>query len=193
MNGKVILSFLAGAGVGAFIGYKVAEKRLNEKFNKLRERDVEDINRIRYEMLQSKKQGKKTNYSAKETTDDTYPVNYNNVRLRYSKDGEYIDNNEEDEPVAEAQVAIMEHPYQITDEEYANQDNYECESWTYYKGNDTMVDFNGEPVVDYRQYIEHVLDNCLNDDDLSDVYVRNEKLMTDYEILTTDSSYEYSD
>lgn len=188
---KNVLIFLSGATIGAIVGYKVAERKLNDKFNELRNKDIEDINRIRFEMLQEKKKNKKNDkkdniYKSVNTSEEN-PIEYNNVRLRYSRDGEFID---EDEPMADEMETDMDHPYQIKPEEYAQTDNYECESWTYYKGNDTMVNFDGEPVVDYRQYIEHVLDNCLADDeDLDECYIRNEKLRVDYEILTTDQSY----
>lgn len=83
-------------------------------------------------------------------------------------------------------------PYSITGEQYLHENpGFQKVTWTYYMKDDTFADEHEEIIPDYEQYIgyapETFLDLGFANGDY--IYVRNERLSTDIEIVKNQGSY----
>ena len=92
------------------------------------------------------------------------------------------DDNEWDYDV-EVPLRTPDKPYIIHREEYyANEESNSQSSLTYYAGDDVLCDEQDVPVYDYRKIVGK-LEFGKGSEDISVVYVRNEKLQAEWEIL----------
>lgn len=82
-------------------------------------------------------------------------------------------------------------PYVIDPEEYGEEDDYDTMELTYFIGDKTLVDENADDVIDEPDL--HIgLDNLAIFDEFpgaSSVYIRNDILKMDFEILKDDCAY----
>ena len=83
----------------------------------------------------------------------------------------------------------MEKPYVISPEEYGERDGYDLYSYTYY-ADKVLADEYNEPIEDVDSIIG--LESLKHFGEYGDdsVYVRNDELKADYEILLDDEKYE---
>ena len=83
----------------------------------------------------------------------------------------------------------MEKPYVISPEEYGERDDYDLYSYTYY-ADKVLADEYNEPIEDVDSIIG--LESLKHFGEYGDdsVYVRNDELKADYEILLDDEKYE---
>ena len=83
----------------------------------------------------------------------------------------------------------MEKPYVISPEEYGEIDDYNLYSYTYY-ADKVLADEYNEPIEDVDSIIG--LESLKHFGEYGDdsVYVRNDELKADYEILLDDEKYE---
>lgn len=190
---REVLIFVSGVTVGGFLGYKIIEKKYSEKL------ETEVNRRIDEYVLNNKKEEKHTEQIEikKENTEDK--INYNNVTKNYISSEDNEDNKEtkeeddgkEDGPEVNDYISDdPRDPYEITEEEYDDNSNeFEKESLYYYRGNYTLVD-DSDNVVDTED-----ADILLGSDwvDLMNnngiIYIRNEKVKTDYEIVVNSGVY----
>lgn len=192
---REVLIFVSGVTVGGFLGYKIIEKKYSEKL------ETEVNRRIDEYVLNNKKEEKKHTEQIeikKENAADK--INYNSVTKNYisSEDNEEDDeetkeedDGKEDEPEVNDYISDdPRDPYEITEEEYDDNSNeFEKESLYYYRGNYTLVD-DSDNVVDTED-----ADILLGSDwvDLMNnngiIYIRNEKVKTDYEIVVNSGVY----
>lgn len=92
----------------------------------------------------------------------------------------------------EALRKMQDGPYIINVGEYYNQNlHYDKSVFTYYTLDDTLLDENDEIVDDREALIGHAaIDRFHDDNDEPDiVYVRNDKISTDYEIMRVEKEY----
>ncbi|MBO7450866.1 MAG: hypothetical protein J6U54_10910 [Clostridiales bacterium] len=106
--------------------------------------------------------------------------------MAYNKIGK-----EEEEVKAEAESPEEDEPtkpYLITEDEFLNDKNeYDKISLTYYIFDDTLADESDE-MVDIEETISSDVYNQLADTD-TDLYVRNNVLETDFEIMRVEGSF----
>lgn len=189
---REVLIFVSGVTVGGFLGYKIIEKKYNDKL------EIEVNRRIDEYVLNNKKEEKHTEPTKIKKENIVDKINYNNVTKNYisSEDNEEKEVKEEDdgkEDAPEVNDYISDDPrdpYEITEEEYEDTSNdFEKESLYYYRGNYTLVD-DSDNVVDVED-----ADILLGSDwaDLMNnngiIYIRNEKVKTDYEIVVNSGVY----
>lgn len=188
---REVLIFVSGVTVGGFLGYKIIEKKYSEKL------ETEVNRRIDEYVLNNKKEEKKHTEQIeikKENAADK--INYNSVTKNYissedNEDNKEEDDGKEDEPEVNDYISDdPRDPYEITEEEYDDNSNeFEKESLYYYRGNYTLVD-DSDNVVDTED-----ADILLGSDwvDLMNnngiIYIRNEKVKTDYEIVVNSGVY----
>lgn len=187
---REVLIFVSGVTVGGFLGYKIIEKKYIDKL------ETEVNRRIDEYVLNNKKEEKHTESVEikKENTADK--INYNNVTKNYisSEDNEEKEevDEKEDEPEVNDYISddSSRNPYEITEEEYDDNGNeFEKESLYYYRGNYTLVD-DSDNVVDTEDadillgsdWVELMNNNGI-------IYIRNEKVKTDYEIVVNSGVY----
>lgn len=193
---REVLIFVSGVTVGGFLGYKIIEKKYNEKL------ETEVNRRIDEYVLNNKKEEKKHTEPIEVKKENAVDkINYNNVTKNYISSEENEEDNEEtkeedddgkeDEPEVNNYISDdPRDPYEITEEEYDDNSNeFEKESLYYYRGNYTLVD-DSDNVVDTED-----ADILLGSDwvDLMNnngiIYIRNEKVKTDYEIVVNSGVY----
>ena len=188
---REVLIFVSGVTVGGFLGYKIIEKKYSEKL------ETEVNRRIDEYVLNNKKEEKKHTEKIeikKENAADK--INYNSVTKNYissedNKDNKEEDDGKEDEPEVNDYISDdPRDPYEITEEEYDDNSNeFEKESLYYYRGNYTLVD-DSDNVVDTEDadiLLGSDWVDLMNNDGI--IYIRNEKVKTDYEIVVNSGVY----
>lgn len=186
---KEIVIFGAGAALGFGSGYLYFKK----KYERIANTEIDEVKAYYAEKLISeKKRLDKLEEDSKKIDDaikDIYPVkkeaktNYNKVSETDKKEEEIVkaeaESPEEDEPTK---------PYLITEEEFLNDKNdYDKISLTYYIFDDTLADECDE-MIDIEETISSdIYDQIAGSDE--DLYVRNNTLQTDFEIMRVESSF----
>lgn len=92
----------------------------------------------------------------------------------------------------EKKYRTAEAPYIITHDEYYDSDReFENQALTYYAGDDTLCDEHDRPLEDTDKIVgdDHLVRFGSGSKDKNIVYVRNERLEIDYEIVRVDGTY----
>ena len=163
MNNKLLI-FSLGVAAGAVVSWFVAR----EKYRKIADDEIASVK----EVFQRKK---------KEEADE---------KETYCGLADAYDTESVDDDLAEDKDDSM-HPYIIEPEEYGNKADNECTVLMWY-GDDILTDTYGVNVDDIvntvgREFIDHFGDNPEEPDV---VYVRNDRLEMDYQILQCNSGEE---
>ena len=89
----------------------------------------------------------------------------------------------------EVPLRSMDHPYIIhRDEFYLNEEGYSQSTLTYYAGDDVLCDEQDAPWNDYKKMVG-VLEFGKGSLDISIVYVRNDRLQAEWEIIIDHGYY----
>ena len=171
MNKKTILAFFMGATVGSIVTWKFLKTKYELYYEEEDEELFED--------------------DAEEDTDEAEPEPINEIDEKpdlsvYTaklKEQGYL------QDVEEGGTDDMEKPYVISPDEYGETDDYDLYSYTYY-ADKVLADENNEPIEDVDQRIGLESLNHFGEYGDDSVYVRNDELKADYEILLDDEKYE---
>ena len=171
MNKKTILAFFMGATVGSIATWKFLKTKYELYYEEEDEELFED--------------------DAEEDTDEAEPAPINEIDEKpdlsvYTaklKEQGYL------QDVEEGGTDDMEKPYVISPDEYGEMDGYDLYSYTYY-ADKVLADEYNEPIEDVDQLIGLESLNHFGEYGDDSVYVRNNKLKADYEILLDDEKYE---
>lgn len=183
-----VIAFVAGAAVGYF----AANYLLKDKYEKRFQQEVS-----------STIEAFKTNKNDEHKKDDE--VTYNNEKLKAVSDEvvvadikEYAKNIgkhdysevKDDKPSEENKDDNIDHtkPYVITEEEVDAYMNYSITQWNYY-ADGVLTDENNEVVEDVSTTIGKEAFEYLKKTSESAIYVRNDLLELDYEILKNEMTY----
>ena len=171
MNKKTILAFFMGATVGSIATWKFLKTKYELYYEEEDEELFED--------------------DAEEDTDEAEPEPINEIDEKpdlsvYTaklKEQGYL------QDVEEGGTDDMKKPYVISPDEYGEMADYDLYSYTYY-ADKVLADENNEPIEDVDQRIGLESLNHFGEYGDDSVYVRNDKLKADYEILLDDEKYE---
>ena len=171
MNKKTILAFFMGAMVGSIATWKFLKTKYELYYEEEDEELFED--------------------DAEEDTDEAEPEPINEIDEKpdlsiYTaklKEQGYL------QDVEEGGTDDMEKPYVISPDEYGETDDYDLYSYTYY-ADKVLADENNEPIEDVDQRIGLESLNHFGEYGDDSVYVRNDELKADYEILLDNEKYE---
>lgn len=199
---KYIVTFAAGAGVGFF----VTRKLLEDHYAELAQEEIDSVkenlgrrnpNVVSYVNNVMKEESK---YEVKSSLDETYTNGYNKVKHNYgivsddivakaaaSYDGDTVVNStfktEED----------SNNPYVISDEEFADEmPHFDKVTLYYYMTDDILTDDNEEPIVDIDDVIGYDALVTLGNEQSNTIWVRNNRISTDYEVVRLNQSYQES-
>lgn len=93
---------------------------------------------------------------------------------------------------AEVRMRKPERPYLITSQEHdENEDEFEQSTLTYFEGDDVLLDSRDKPIPDPDMIVgdDNLLRFGVGSGDPKVVYVRNERLKMDFEILKSEGKY----
>lgn len=135
--------------------------------------DSDDKN-IEKKEVKTKKKSNKKNNSEKDINYDEIIDNLNYNRYSYS-----TKNN-----------TSKSKPYIITREEFEEINEYDKRMISYFPDDEICMDSESEEVIDGSNRIFGA-DNLINVIDKDEIYIRNEKLETDYKIILENGSYQH--
>lgn len=173
---KYAITFVLGAAAGSLVTWKIVEK----KYKELADEEIESVverYKSRYEPIEENKEAEQI----KKENKDKEVEGYKNILrdMDYTPDNDYTVYTE---PLEEVVL-----PNVITPEEFGEMSGYETKSWTVYS-DFTVTDENDKVVEDVESIIGEALDHIGEYADDA-VYVRNDVLECDYEILKHEKSY----
>lgn len=169
-NTKIFLAFVGGAIIGSILTWKCVK----EKYEKIAQEEIDSV---------------KERFSKREKK-DSEKENGINVRDEHEKEVDkyhavlqkerYGGNREEGCPV--------ERPYVISPEDFGELDEYEKVSLTYY-ADGVLTDEDDEVIDDVEDIIGEDSLTHFGEYEDDSVFVRNDILKTDYEILLDQRNY----
>lgn len=192
---KELLIFSSGVAIGVVLGKSISDRRYNERFEEEVEKRIDEI-------MDEKEKEEKT--KAAETTEKVLreKVQYNNlVGSNYNKnikEGKETEVKEDDDDLPrvaaeyehpEDDDEVAENPYYIDEDEFDASNGYDKESLYWYKANNTLVNDSDEVLDDMDDVKVMIGTEWASYDGYGVVYIRNEKLRTDYELVINLGSY----
>ena len=179
MDKKVIFSFLIGATVGSIATWKL----LKTKYEQIAQEEIDSVKDVYSKNYRNNEE------DIEDIPDEQNPINEIDDKPDLSiytaklKEQGYLKDEEE------GGTDEMGKPYVISPEEYGEIDDYDLYSYTYYTDK-VLADENNEPIEDVDSIIG--LESLKHFGEYGDdsVYVRNDELKADYEILLDDEKYE---
>ena len=186
--------FTSGSVIGAIVSWiatKNAYKKKNQEdlesvreFYKQKEKDI--IAQLQKEYgFEIKKEKKETDSPKEDTT------RVEGSKIDYTKFYKDLSSDPPDDILAETPKPILPPeaiPYVIDPEEYGEDDDYETLTLTYYS-DDVLVDEDDEPVENREEVIGNESLKRFGEFEADAVFVRNERLKCDYEILRDNRKY----
>lgn len=174
MNNKIagFLFFVAGAAVGSIATWKFVKT----KYERIADEEIASIR----EVYSKKETVMKENEARQKEDNDVNekPSIYEMKEyLERIKENGYngTENKEEGDP------NMMDSPYIISPEEYGNMDDHTCISLSYYADGVLADDWDTE-ILDPDEEVGPDIASHFGEYEEDTVFVRNEKLKTDYEI-----------
>ncbi len=216
-NGHPVIVYgLVGAIIGGTVGYLVTKRFMKAKYEQIVEEEIANAKEF-YRALNKKEDFRTPAKAAEKLHPDSLVVvteAADAIRSYQGEDGDDEDDYEEEvEEVGEVEVFLEDHPedddwdieeemktrtpdapYIISSEEFMlNEPENSQTTLTYYLGDGTLADEREqeipfvEPVVG-EENLYH-FGRGSGDDNL--VYIRNERLGADYEVVKSDGKYAY--
>lgn len=166
-NGSMILTFLLGAAAGSFVTWKL----LKHRYEQIAQEEIDSVKEVysqRFEKDIDEVEAPKVN------------SDYDNL---LKKEGyiDYSDVKKEEKEVAKKK------PYVIPPEEFGEND-YETISLTYYEDG-VLTDDANYPIDDVESIVGEDSLNHFGEYEDDSVFVRNDEMKIDYEILRSARTY----
>lgn len=190
MNNKItsFMMFIFGAAVGSVVTWQYTKKKyeqiaqeeidsVKETFSKLKEvknkdNESDENNNVRTIVERAKDKPSIVEYAAK-LRKQGY-INYSNTDSLFEEE---VDEN-----------MINDRPYVISPDEFGEFDDYDTISLTYY-ADQVLVDEDDELVEDIEETVGFESLNAFGEYEDDSVFVRNDRLKCDYEILLDQRKY----
>ena len=179
-NTNVFLAFAAGAAAGSITTWFLVKS----KYEQIAQEEIDSVK----EAFSKKATPVETenNAAAKAEPKEEKPGIMEYAALLRERG--YIKNTSSTENEKERE-AFMEKPYIISPEEFGEFDDYEKISLTYYSKDEILTDENDEIVDDVDDIVGIEALNHFGEYEEDSVFVRNDRLKCDYEILLDLDSY----
>lgn len=178
-----ILGFIIGAALGSVITWAVSkseyEKRMNEELKTLRKRPEEE----KSENDISENESVEDDANSEEKDKEAEMMEY----ARKIKENKYT-NYENASAKSEEEKVRVDKPYVISPEEFGELDDYDKFSLILYSDG-VLTDEDDNVVDDVENTVGHESLNTFGQYEDDSVYVRNDALKHDYEILLDERRY----
>lgn len=183
-----VLIFSVGAAIGSVITWKLVKT----KYERIAQEEIDSVKEVYSKKIQKEVEMEtyKAMSSKYDTTSDECKVtsslsDLDTSKLHYKNEEVESDNKDEEE---EKDDMITDGPYVISPDEFGNEFDYEEVSLTYYADgvltddqDNIIEDVDGLVGLDYLNHFGEYEDDS--------VFVRNDALQTDYEILADLRNY----
>ena len=181
MNGKIIFAFVLGAAAGLAVSWKYNEK----KYAEIADREIESVKeKFSIEKAEPEELPQEDVEETPEITEEE-KVEYNDILTKRN----YV-NYSDVEKEEKGGDTMKDGPYVIAPNEFDEFDEYETGELTYYA--DGILADDGDDIIDDIESIvgeDSLLHFGEYEDDPDTVYVRNDRLKTDYEITRDERRY----
>ena len=199
MNERIIRSatlVLGGVLIGASTTYLFTKKSLEKKYREQAEEEIQSV-REHYKLMRKEAPYDDPKTALAAYTERIQELDYmvdNGVEAYEEEEAKYVNQNVFD---AEVEIDVTleprshEKPYLLTVQEFmADGDDYDKLTVTYFEEDDTLVDDRDEVVPDKSVVGEGTFERFGHGSGSPDiVYVRNEQIQTDFEIIRDKQSY----
>ena len=179
MNKNNIISFFAGIGTGAISMWFGIRKY----YEKLSRDEIESVKETFSKLKKTDETVTKT-----EEPDDT---NKKSEAVVFSEK-DYIDYAKAIDKMKEnheKKNEVLKAPYSISPDEFERDNGYSAIDLTYYSGDGVLADDEDEIIEDIEGTVGKDFINHFGDYEDDSVFIRNDKLKTDYEILKDNRSF----
>ena len=206
MIGLVI--FAAGVVTGSIVTNAVVKEKATREANEKAAEEIAEVREIYRNKTKKEQNEKVAEESEKEVKEENEKVDPLKVKPQtgredynsyYKMTQNYTSQNEE-KPKRASSISDLnaftyeksvDRPYIIDPEDYGEEDDYDTMQLTYFMGDKTLVDESADDTIDEPDL--HIgLDNLAIFDEFqgaSSIYVRNDILKMDFEILKDDCAY----
>ena len=188
MNSKLYLSFAAGVAVGAVATYFVVKDRIMQQAQE----EIDSVKEVfkKHHLVPIDKEEQEKKELARENREKPDIMTYSNI---LKKEG-YVDysqsaEREEEKETKKVNKFGKDIPYVIAPEDFGENEDYEKVSYTYYSDG-VVTDEREEIVKDVGETIGEDFADHFGDYEDDSVYIRNDVIGIDYEILYDDRTYE---
>lgn len=173
---KVFFSFIAGAGIGAACSWYL----LKTKYEEMVQEEVNSVKEVFSKRADDSKYNNKSFETSAKNKDKPELMEY----VSKIKNEGYVDYSKNRKAVEKE----VKNPYIISPDDFGEEEDYDTNSLTYY-ADEILADDNDDIVED--------IENLIGSDSLTHfgefeedvVFVRNERLKCDYEILVDKRNY----
>lgn len=175
MGAKGFLLFVSGVAIGAALSIRFMQVKQEQEFQEAVDAKIDDIMAEKKAVEQKEKKEK-----------EEIKKRVNGEKVQYNRIVKEIKEETSDD---DSEAVAAEYPYQISDDEWEERNGYEKESVYFYEGNHVLVNDHDEVVDtdDAETMLGHDYVNLLSGYGV--IYIRNEKLETDYELVWNSASY----
>ena len=200
--------FAAGVVTGSIITNAVVKEKATREANEKAAEEIAEVREIYRNKTKKEEYEKVAEESEKEVKEENEKVDPLKVKPQtgredynsyYKMTQNYTSQNEE-KPKRASSISDLnaftyeksvDRPYIIDPEDYGEEDDYDTMQLTYFMGDKTLVDESADDTIDEPDL--HIgLDNLAIFDEFqgaSSIYVRNDILKMDFEILKDDCAY----
>lgn len=190
-NAVDLFIFAAGAAIGSVVTWKLAKT----KYKHIADEEIQSVKDVFWKKLDEIQPGASTfdiAASAKETVDNREVSEYHDIISEHYRFEDF-----EIEKGEGGYENMQNEPYVIAPEEFGECEGYKTVSLSYYLDH-ILTDEDDEPIEDIEYHIGYDALTHFGDYEDDSVFVRNDLLATDYEILLIprqyyDTPYDMSD
>lgn len=168
-NNLCFMSFFAGMTVGALMMWRFVKN----KYEQIAQEEIDSVKKV---------------FEKKKEVEGEEIQDISDYKSKVDKMG-YTENSEnEEQRIEEGENILMEKPYTISPEEFGQFDDYEAISLIYYADN-ILTDDNNDLVDNVDDIVGFDSLNHFGEYEEDSVFVRNDRLKCDYEILLDKREY----
>lgn len=180
---KNFMMFVLGVAVGSVVTWRYVEK----KYEQIAQDEIDSVKEVFSRRETEFTENTEARIKADNAKEKPSVIEYA-ARLREQGYTNYSDMADEKPEEVKEEYMSIDKPYVIAPEEFGDLDDYETISLTYY-ADQILADDNDEIVDDVEDVVGFDSLNSFGEYEDDSVFVRNDRLKCDYEILLDQRKY----
>lgn len=188
-NGAIVISFILGAAAGVAASWFVIKKQQEKKYQEA----IESMERVYARRAARDIPEEEANNEDQPEEDVTREMSVREYAEKLAENGytDYADMAkvaEEKKEETKEEVTNVKKPYVISPYDYGEKDDYDTESLIYF-ADGVLTDDNNNPIEDVEATVGKDALSHFGEYEDDSVFVRNDRLKIDYEILLDSSKF----